>query len=376
MRRLAAIFLAICTLLSISTVASAAGESSFESINEFIDSWIDSLYQGDAEVSRVVTLYDANNGDCQNIGHLITFERNGLPAGYLILSHKEEGNPVFEFALEGESIYDYLEARYADFETNVLCAYQEKSAKTEIPSYSMVNDVLYTDFYNYSLVIDAGEETLLFDQEDQINACPFSMGDGIVLPNGYEMYPTPAPVSTHTLSLTKINNSLLMEDFSSNNKNCGPTAAANIIKLYAENRLNNNSSPLYSLRKNNSDVSTYNRLATLGGYSESNGSNVIDMWHGIEKFVEEQGYTSTYHAPITEWSDFESAIINEQPIFLHTYPREGDFGHAQVVVGTKELVNGEKYLVIYLGKYYRQTIYLKFDSSIFLLFYGCIIDIS
>lgn len=46
MKRLAAVFLAVCTVLSISTTASADDEIQLKSLDEIIDSWIDSQYQG------------------------------------------------------------------------------------------------------------------------------------------------------------------------------------------------------------------------------------------------------------------------------------------------------------------------------------------
>lgn len=87
MKKLVASFLAVCTVLGISTSANAEEEQQFMTLDEVVDSWIDSMYQGEAEISKVFTLFEETNESSQNVGHLVTFDKDGIPAGYVVLSH-------------------------------------------------------------------------------------------------------------------------------------------------------------------------------------------------------------------------------------------------------------------------------------------------
>lgn len=95
MKRIVGFLLSLCTMLSINTVTFAQSidvqDAEKESIASIAQNWIDTQLQGNADVSRIVTLKNTSES-C--IGHLVSFAKNSLPAGYIILSHEETVNPI------------------------------------------------------------------------------------------------------------------------------------------------------------------------------------------------------------------------------------------------------------------------------------------
>lgn len=252
----------------------------------------------------------------------------------------------------------------------------------------MVNDdILYTDFFNYSLVIDNGEEVFLFDQNQQIKELPDTsvgliMGDGFALPDGYvALPPESGPTTGNSLPLAHINRALLMKDFDSTNANCGPTALANIIKLYAENILCTQSAPLGSLKLNNSDMDTYNELARLSEYNgDGEGVKPPKLKQALTKYIYNQNYSTLlglYDNYNRTWDSFNNSISSKQPILLHVEYKNSkgeDESHTQVVIGTFKYSDDARYLSIYSG-YYRYPIYISCDSNSFDDMYGVPVSI-
>lgn len=66
MKRIIALFLLLCTTLSFNTMAFAQGydvqDDQRVSLEYIVQNWIDTQFQGDAEVSHIVTLKDTS--DC------------------------------------------------------------------------------------------------------------------------------------------------------------------------------------------------------------------------------------------------------------------------------------------------------------------------
>lgn len=366
MKKLVAGFLAVCTMLSISISANAEEEQQqqFMTLDEIVDSWIDSMYQGEAEVSKVITLFEETNESSQKVGHLVTFEKSGTPAGYVVFSLKESNNPVLEFSLQGGSIYDYLEGRYADYKSNL----SDNIANNEVEPYSMVNDnILYTDFFNYSLVIDNGEDVFLFDQNQQIKELPDTsvglvMGDGVVLPDGYTVSPPESGQTTgHSIWIPYNNRALLMSDFDSTKNNSDVTALANVIKLYAENVIGTNSAPLKNLKLKDSDEETCKELLSLiGKNTELNNlfDNVLRGYVGKQDY-----YMENYYSTVTTWNLIDWFMSVKEPLLMRVDFKDGKH-HTQVVVGAFKYNDNAQYLSIYSG-YYRYPIYIKYGSDSF-----------
>lgn len=381
MKRFLAAFLMICTMLSLNTVVFAR-ENNQKSVEYIAQNWIDSHYSGDAKVSKIVSLYNTNN-EC--IGQLVSFVKDDTPAGYIVLSHAERENPIIEYAFEGQSVYDYLENQFVANQANIVAERQKSSVTKMVSSYSIAEEnVLYTDFINYSLKIKNGDETLLFNQNRQIQI----FTDNKVATNkspatdkffeGYVDYPSesdsydfdsiPGAYSSSALIMGN------MPGVSSGEGNCGPTSLANTVKLYAENGLNGHSE-LPGLRLNGSDADTYSRLVTLSGYSSSDAASMSELLNALDDYSDERGYSCSIDNYWWDlWSDFTRDIGKDKPILLYTSSSAGT-AHAQVVVGYRSYDNGAKYLRIFTG-WSSSATFVKFKPDSLNHFNGYCVAIS
>ena len=381
-------FLAVCTALTLNLVAFADGKTSVDgragvSLEYIIDDWIGSLYQGDASVSHIVGLCDPDNVSKGNIGHLVSFEKNGTPSGYIVLSREEVGDPIVEFALDGESIYDVLEDRVA--EKNKASAVSGRAAAGSIeasPFTIATKDILYTNFINYSMAIKRDEQVILLDQFDKVREFKGDLpsNNGSTYASIYDGYvPLPSESTSYTsgtINGATSNVGLKMEDLASctNEGNCAPTAATNVINLYAKYNLNGNGRALSILLANNNTKFTYDRIATLMDYVPGKGGTPAQVLTGMREYCSERGRSySDDEYSYNYWSDFTRDVKKNVPIYLATYADDG--GHSQVVVGYREYSNGKKYLMSYTGWTTNAT-YIKFKASCFTGFYGWAIYIS
>ena len=71
MKRLLALILALCIILSFSTIAHAQ-DIKQTSLEHILQNWIACQYDEDVEIDNIVPLY---NYDHANVGHLITFQK-------------------------------------------------------------------------------------------------------------------------------------------------------------------------------------------------------------------------------------------------------------------------------------------------------------
>ncbi len=386
MKKLFSLILAVCMALTLNLVAFAdnateSGNRVEVSLEYIIDDWIKTNYQEDVNVSRIVGLCDPNDTSGKNIGHLVTFETNGIPNGYIVLSREEEDYPIVEFALGGESVYDRLETQITANNDAIAIACCGNGETNEVSQVTIASEnILYTDFINYSLAIKNGERILLFDQYNIIREFEGNLpNDGVVtyesIYEGYVITPSESTSFSSKVITGGTNRAFEMDYFAEGEGNCAPTAATNIINLYANNKLNGNNRSFPILLANGTVDFTYARLTTLVGYVPGDGVYAGDMVDAIRDYCSERGRTcSTDKYSYNYWSDYTRDIGKNVPIYLSTGTASGE-GHSQVVVGYREYSNGNKYLEIYSG-WYSYATYVKFQASVFSRFNGWAIYIS
>lgn len=149
-----------------------------------------------------------------------------MPAGYIVLSHKETENPIIEFAYEGQSIYEYLEEQVTGY-NDTFSSPQPYSTNGEV-SYSIAKkNILYTDFINYSITVKNGDDILLIDQ----NNLTTTISDITPNPNSeidtfwddYYTFP-PEGLDAHcygdNINFDALDDGLKMSDMAPNENNC------------------------------------------------------------------------------------------------------------------------------------------------------------
>ena len=368
MKKFFAILLMICTIFSFNMVTKAQDDTQ-KTVEYIAQNWIDVQFSGEAEVSQIVVLF---NSEGQFIGHLVSFEKNNVPAGYIVLSHEEQGHPIIEYALEGESIYNYLKDQFAANRSRIVAERQSLTESNNVSSFSIFEDVLYTDFINYSLKIEYDNEIMLYNQYNQVQTFSKTINISEIAPSSDTFYDDYITLPTDEGSKQFVNipganeiHALVMGEMPGvieGEGNCGPTSLANTIKLYAEFKLNNNSSALTDLKLNDSDDDTYKELVKISGYTCASPASMSTLVSSIKTYATQQGYScSTDDYRYDYWSDFTRDINAHKPILLYTSSKAGT-AHSQVVVGHRMYDNGAKYLRILSGWTCYPT-FVKFKPS-------------
>lgn len=363
---------------------SFATNGAHKTVDYIAQDWIDTQFSGDAEVSDTIVLRSDNSGEV--VGYIVSFTKQSVPAGYIVLSCEDGEHPIIEFALEGQSVYHYLEQQL-DVINSAASSGMVSSDSNEFLSSATTfeENVLYTDFIRYAIKISNGTQSALLDQFAQITSCseldvmtdtaPMSdtfFDDYIDLPN--------ESGSKTVGNITGANDirALVMGDMPNvtpGEGNCGPTSLANTVKLYAEFSLNDNGGSLSNLKVNDSDAETYERLVEISGYSCGNAASMSTLVSSIKSFAVERGYSCTTTNYLLDlWSDFKRDVTADKPILLYTSSSAGT-AHAQVVVGFWEYTNGGKYVKILSGWTSYPT-FLKFKPSSLNNFNGYCVAIS
>lgn len=382
-KRICSLLLSLCLIFSLSTFAFATN-GAHKTVDYIAQDWIDTQFSGDAEVSDTIVLRSDNSGEV--VGYIVSFTKQSVPAGYIVLSCEDGEHPIIEFALEGQSVYHYLEQQL-DVINSAASSGMVSSDSNEFLSSATTfeENVLYTDFIRYAIKISNGTQSALLDQFAQITSCseldvmtdtaPMSdtfFDDYIDLPN--------ESGSKTVGNITGANDirALVMGDMPNvtpGEGNCGPTSLANTVKLYAEFSLNDNGGSLSNLKVNDSDAETYERLVEISGYSCGNAASMSTLVSSIKSFAVERGYSCTTTNYLLDlWSDFKRDVTADKPILLYTSSSAGT-AHAQVVVGFWEYTNGGKYVKILSGWTSYPT-FLKFKPSSLNNFNGYCVAIS
>ena len=314
-------------------------------------------------------------------GHIVSFQHNKIPAGYIVLDKNEEEHPIIEYTLEGGSVYDYLMDNISTVELSESAQVLNDDSAS---NWSVEENILYTDFLDYSLKVNVNNEVMLFNQNGQFDETSV-LQNRSVSPTGNsneDYYPyapeTGSPTSNVYLpgfySFVPVKGSNMPNYDSTTQDNCGPTALTNVVKLYATKVLNGNSSVLGGLRTNASDDDTYLRMVALSGYTPGNPVTMSRLLSTIRSYSSERGYScTTDDYALDLWSDFTRDITARKPILLYT--ANALSAHAQVVGGYSEYSNGAKYLVIASG-WYAQVSYVKFKPASLTKFNGYAVSIT
>lgn len=103
-KRICSLLLTLCLIFSLSTFAFATN-GAHKTVDYIAQDWIDTQFSGDAEVSDTIVLRSDNSGEV--VGYIVSFTKQSVPAGYIVLSCEDGEHPIIEFALEGQSVYHY-----------------------------------------------------------------------------------------------------------------------------------------------------------------------------------------------------------------------------------------------------------------------------
>lgn len=388
LKKFSVILWVLCVILSVtsSVFANADSERKTDQKNlEYISqNWIESQLGNHAQVSRIVYLYNVQN---QLIGHLVSFQKKDKPAGYIVLSIKEKEHPIVEFSLDGENVYSYLENEFKKSKNSFNSTRQSSGESASLSAFSIAEEnVLYTNFIDYALKIKDNHTSLLYNQKKQIvsyentsqNILKTAVPYTDTFYNDYINFPSDNSGIQEVWSIPGANINGLVMGSMPNTKpgegNCGPTALANTVKIYAENRTNNQD-PLSNLKLNNSDNNTYTRLVQLSGYSSSSGASMSSLLNALKKYSKERGYScSVDNYWFDNWGDFTRDLKANKPILLYTSSSAGT-AHTQVAVGYYLYKSGAKYLKIFSGWSSNAT-FVKYKPSSLNHFDGYCITIA
>ena len=151
--------LTLCLIFSLSTFAFATN-GAHKTVDYIAQDWIDTQFSGDAS---------DNSGEV--VGYTVSFTKQSVPAGYIVLSCEDGEHPIIEFALEGQSVYHYLEQQL-DVINSAASSGMVSSDSNEFLSSATTfeENVLYTDFIRYAIKISNGTQSALPDQFAQITS--------------------------------------------------------------------------------------------------------------------------------------------------------------------------------------------------------------
>lgn len=168
-KRICSLLLTLCLIFSLSTFAFATN-GAHKTVDYIAQDWIDTQFSGDAEVSDTIVLRSDNSGEV--VGYIVSFTKQSVPAGYIVLSCEDGEHPIIEFALEGQSVYHYLEQQL-DVINSAASSGMVSSDSNEFLSSATTfeENVLYTDFIRYAIKISNGTQSALLDQFAQITSC-------------------------------------------------------------------------------------------------------------------------------------------------------------------------------------------------------------
>ncbi len=381
MKRIFALLLVVCLAMGLPTFASAESQEPV-TVEQIAENWIATQYTGEAKVSRITSLLSYQN---ERVGEMVAFERDGVPCGYIVLSVADGEYPIVEFSMEGDNAYDYLVNSFEVAKNSSLSASLGEASSMLTAEDQVEEDVMYTDFIRYSIRVNRGNESLLFDQYGKMesfapaheisSSSDLEWGDSVVFSEGYAEFLRDGdgweddllPGARSNMGLVANN----MPDGSKGN-NCVPTAMTMLIKMYAEKPLNGHAA-LTNLKYYGSDPATYTRLATLMNYVAGSGIDHKKGISALQTYVAQKNYTCSVDDYLWDfWSDFTRDIDNKKPIILHT---RSNAGHSQIVVGYRNYTNGAKYLRVFSG-WRNYSTFVKYKASVFTEFWGYCVAVS
>lgn len=160
--------------------------------------------------------------------------------------------------------------------------------------------------------------------------------------------------------------------------NCTPTAAANLLSYYKENRSFSN------LGTSRQDI--YDRIVSNSGWNQygTSGMSLSDAKKGMKSVVTAANYSfSSTDYWFDPWSSWKRDLGNNFPVLTAVYGYRTDdsgnwieVGHSIVAVGYREYASGANYLRVYDGWNATNDKYIHFNANYFTSIEGMCIKVT
>ena len=225
MKRIIALLLGIAMALALSVPAFASDGADApipDGLEAYVLTFIDSVDSGHRDVLSVVPMYDYTRTAVT--GYYVTFQQDGEPAGYMVLSLFDAEDPIIEFATEGSGI---VPTTYGH--TNDVLVFEGGGRM-----YAAQRDGTYYDIM-FDTVVD--EATV---QATALSTEPMPL---INLNDAFMGQPGSITVSKMIKSLANVARFPNQQDYanpqsSSDVSGCGPNTVANILLYWHVDILN------------------------------------------------------------------------------------------------------------------------------------------
>ena len=340
-----------------SVVAANAGEKTVDEIELYSLKFMRKSQPGhDIQIHTIDPMYDIDD----NItGYYVTFIRDGIPAGYILISFLHAGSPVVELSLDGLGIKenaskarmftdtgkiryvgpDQIYAENLANEGTYSCLYEDKVCDTEELE-SQYDTTL-------SVLNEQIEETAQISGDGEIST--MSIRGGIINWDAGNLDPS---------SIYKIPNFgsgssyWITGDFTHlvSDSHCSPTAGTNILYYYGwqfSSNPNNNVKVRGSYSVNSIFSILYNGMNTNGD-SEFPGTFHRNIPNGFKSFFgTAAGQGDWNYRETGGFFDNFNTIIENCPISLSV--RSGDRGHTMFAMGRARSNTGNSYIMVLDG---------------------------
>lgn len=313
LKRSTSFLLSLTIICSLNTVSFASEENNdYNAYVHYAEIWAKNVYESsDVTIDNLIPLENAL-GDKN--GYCITFTKDEQPSGYLVVNLYDLEDPVKEYAIAGNSIFEDL--NYS-INTYSLRNYSLQTSENSLSGY------VYVSPFEYGVdVLVNGKEYIYTNEQEIINKqeyinssikdtdsgiALFSAGDHVLDPDELEGF------SSLTRNINKLDNfkpmhcnNLFEPDGSMGN--CKFVASTNIMLYLSEQR---GYSDLMLSRKYAQNA--YNRLSD---YRTSEGG----MPKAITKYMKYKGYSNSscnVSDKYASFSDISANISNNNPILLY-----------------------------------------------------------
>lgn len=395
---------AMCLTLSIMFVFMSSGLSAYAASSsknsvistsecaELAEYWLDAYYDDNTIIDEIVPI---SNGT-EICSYCVSFTTDGIPDGYIVVdSNRYAVDNVTEFCFSGKGIYDLLCENYGervDVNSNEKTIYS-----TGLFDYAIAVNDEQTVFYNSTHeLLDRSTLTSQCNMTTEIKSdlgistatrgsSTFSLDDDKeTYYNGF--FTSGTITSTGTCTPKTITNAgsftpSLMSEYRVENGysgNCTPTAAANLLSYYMENRSFSN--------LGNSRQDIYDRIVSGSGWNQfgNSGMSLSDAKKGMKSVVTAADYSfSSTDYWFDPWSSWKRDLGNNYPVLTAVYGYRQDdsgnwieVGHSIVAIGYREYTSGANYLQVYDGWNQTSDKYIYFNANYFTSIEGMCIKVT
>lgn len=361
MKKVLCTVLSLVMLLSMSVTAFAISPSKNSTIStseceDLATYWLGVYYDEDTIIDEIIPI---SNGT-EICSYCVSFTTNDIPDGYIVVnSNRYAVDNVTEFCFSGKGIYDLLCDNYGDVvEVN---SGEKIIYSTGLFDYAIAVDEEQTVFYNSTHeLIGETELTAQCSKTAEVKAEIYSSStsrgssaysldsDKETYYNGF--FTSGTITSTGSYTSKTITNAAsftpsIMSDYLVQNGysgNCTPTAAANLLSYYKENRSFSN------LGTSRQDI--YDRIVSNSGWNQygTSGMSLSDAKKGMKSVVTAANYSfSSTDYWFDPWSSWKRDLGNNFPVLTAVYGYRTDdsgnwieVGHSIVAVGYREYASG------------------------------------